>query len=566
MAQITRISNSRPVDPINAYSGSLITTDGAQVVGDTHPLDIGQFGSCFCDGRVDYRYLSRLCRDGLIKAGVETTADAMTSEWITVKSTGSSDAEKEAAGRKVTEIEQWLTDNNIQKIFNEAARNIGYFGGCLVFIDTGLGDNRPALEAPMVSGSKDFIKGFKVIEPCFATADGFDMANPLREDFFRNQFWLLQGSVKVHHSHFLYFSSGDTPALMRPQYNFFGVPIAEVALPFVANFTDAREASARLLLKLSRLIFKTDLSGVLTTGGDTQALDQRMKFAVDHWSNDDVLIIDNMNEDFINVQTNIAGVTDVVRQTLEQVAAIFRMTVVKLLGITPSGLNATGEIDERNWQEHVGSMQERQLNDPLERLLDLVQVHLYGASDKTISFEWNPLGEVDARTEAETSAINTQTIGTAIAEGVVSKGEGRLSLQKTVPMFANIDPDEIPETPSAFGGSPLFPDYADTEGAEEPLTPLEAAETEEGLTPQESSFNGAQISSMVSIVKEVAQGMIPRESGLAMLQAAFPVDEEGAKGILSNAGSGFVPATSDPETAVPSQTGTPTEPSSLTDV
>ena len=47
-------------------------------------------------------------------------------------------------------------------------------------------------------------------------------------------------------------------------------------------------------------------------------------------------------EDIKNITLTISGVTDIVRQQLEFIAAINRTPLVKLLGISPSGFNATG--------------------------------------------------------------------------------------------------------------------------------------------------------------------------------------------------------------------------------
>lgn len=63
--------------------------------------------------------------------------------------------------------------------------------------------------------------------------------------------------------------------------------------------------------------------------------------------------------------------------------------------------------------------------------------------------------------------------------------------------------------------------------------------TADGKTVQQVSLNGAQISSMISIVQQVASGTLPYDSAIQMLTSAFPFDEEKAKSILGEAGTGF---------------------------
>lgn len=66
-----------------------------------------------------------------------------------------------------------------------------------------------------------------------------------------------------------------------------------------------------------------------------------------------------------------------------------------------------------------------------------------------------------------------------------------------------------------------------------------ASVAQAGTTVSQVSLNGAQITSLVSIVQNVAKGDLPYSSALAMIVSAFPFDEEKAKEILGNAGKGF---------------------------
>lgn len=68
-------------------------------------------------------------------------------------------------------------------------------------------------------------------------------------------------------------------------------------------------------------------------------------------------------------------------------------------------------------------------------------------------------------------------------------------------------------------------------------TPKEAAKA--GTTVSQVSLNGAQITSLVAIVQNVARGELPYDSALAMIISAFPFDESKAKEILGKAGKGF---------------------------
>ena len=50
---------------------------------------------------------------------------------------------------------------------------------------------------------------------------------------------------------------------------------------------------------------------------------------------------------------------------------------------------------------------------------------------------------------------------------------------------------------------------------------------------------------MIEIVTSVGQGVLPRESGIEMLLAAFPIDRAQAGQIMGEMGRGFMPASTE---------------------
>jgi phage gp29-like protein len=56
-----------------------------------------------------------------------------------------------------------------------------------------------------------------------------------------------------------------------------------------------------------------------------------------------------------------------------------------------------------------------------------------------------------------------------------------------------------------------------------------------------TGLNGAQVASLLQVIDGVAQGRMPRESGVQILVACFPLTEEGADALMGEVGRGFVP-------------------------
>ena len=75
------------------------------------------------------------------------------------------------------------------------------------------------------------------------------------------------------------------------------------------------------------------------------------------------------------------------RQSLEILAALNRTPAVKLLGISPSGFNATGESDIRNYYDYITSQQEKVLRNGIRTVLNCLQLHLHGKIDSSVTFD-----------------------------------------------------------------------------------------------------------------------------------------------------------------------------------
>lgn len=70
---------------------------------------------------------------------------------------------------------------------------------------------------------------------------------------------------------------------------------------------------------------------------------------------------------------------------------------------------------------------------------------------------------------------------------------------------------------------------------------LEPVETSESVESS-AALNGAQIASLKDIVLAVSSGDLPRQSGIEMMLAAFPLTSEQAEKIMGEVGNGFVPS------------------------
>lgn len=405
-----------------------------------------------------YGALQNIAQNGLVRACVGTVADDMTREWIELRREGEGTGQ---ADDLLPRLSAKLEQLRAQEVFHEAAELAGYEGGALVFLDTGA--TADTLKEPLNisphSGELSPGKALRLVavDPVNVFPGGYNSLNPLAGDYFRPSSWWVLGQ-EVHASRLLRVVGNEVPVLLRPAYNFLGIPQAQILWDYVLHFQDCRAAAARLLTKFSLTVFKTQMfNGVQFGAAEATQLDSRIRYLVQNMSNDGVLAVDKENEDVIKVETPLSGVTDIVRQALEFLAAVNRTPAVKLLGISPSGFNATGESDIRNYYDHIRSMQEKMLRGPLKTVLDCLQLVTTGDIDPTVSFDFSPLGEEDRAALATMQKTRADTVAVYLDRGVISQEEARKALADDPDSgFSDIDVDDLPPLPDAelAGGVP----------------------------------------------------------------------------------------------------------------
>jgi len=410
-----------------------------------HGFELGMYGTA--SNFLGYGALQNIAQNGLIRACIETVADDMTRAWVELQQEGETDDPE--AEERIQKLERAMKRLDLQKVMHRAAAMTGYYGGCLLYLDTGA--SGPDLKLPLslepysLEAKEGFLRAVRVVDPVNCFPGVYNSTDPLREDYYVPQTWWVLGQ-EVHASRLIRVFANEPPLLFRPSYNFLGIPKAQILWDYVMHFQSNRDSVNRLMGKFSQLVFKTAMTDIITGGAqDMSQLMGRLQIMAHNRSNDGVIAVDKDAEDILKVETPISGVTDVPRQSLEFVAAINRTPVVKLLGISPSGFNATGESDIRNYYDHVLSQQEAVLRPALQRILEALQVSMFGKVDRTVGFSFCSLSEEDETAKAMTQQTRINNICALLDRDIISPEEARqLLISDPDSGLDGLDP-ELPE-------------------------------------------------------------------------------------------------------------------------
>jgi phage-related protein (TIGR01555 family) len=392
-------------------------------------------------GFMGYALLSELAQIPEFRKPSEILANEMTRKWVKLISTSGSDKTE-----KLKDLEDEFERLGVQEAFRKAFEGDNFFGRMQIF-PVIKGVEGDALKTPLdvnANVERDSLEALRVIEPIWTYPNDYNSVDPTAANFYKPQSWFVL-SQQIHASRLLTIISRPVPDILKPAYLFGGVSLTQLLQPYVQNWLRTRQSVSDITHNFSTPVFKTDL-GKLTEPGGAQLLWNRINVFNTARDNQGAMVVDFKNEDFVNVSAPLSGLDKLQAQAQEQMAAIAGEPLVKLFGITPSGLNASSDGEMRAFYDTVESTQERIGTPHLRRLLDLIQMSKFGMIDPDIGFVWQPLWSLDEKGLAEVRKINAETDCAYADHGILDPIEVRQTLAaEENSRYASIDVNELPD-------------------------------------------------------------------------------------------------------------------------
>lgn len=372
-----------------------------------------------------YPYLVNLSTRSEFRAFAAALSTELTREWIELTS-ASEDGE---ASTKLPEIEAELKRLNVRGVFQKAAEHDCYFGRAQLFVEL-KGHER---NMPLVLSNKTVAKGSLVrvvpIEPMWTTPSMYNSLDPAAPDFYRPTKWYMLGQ-EVHASRMLTIVTRELPDMLKPAFNFGGMSLSQLAEPYVDNWLRTRQSVSDLINNFSITALATSMDQVLSGADDGTDLFARAALFTTGRSNKGLMLLDKEREELVQINTPLGGLHELQAQSQEQMCSVSRMPAIVLTGISPSGLNASSEGEIRTFYDWITAQQEAHYRAPLEVILKLVQLSLYGEIDEDIGFKFVPLYQMTPAEEAEIRSKNATSATAYINAGVIDPSEERERLAR----------------------------------------------------------------------------------------------------------------------------------------
>lgn len=392
-----------------------------------------------------FPYLAELAQRPEYRRISEIIAKEMTRKWIKLTSVGDEDKTD-----KLTTLGAALDRFCVQDVFRKAAEVDGFFGRAQIYLDTGAGDDAEELRTRLVASAakvkRGGLKRLSVIEPYWTYPGTYNSTNPLKPDFYSPTTWYVMGK-ELHASRLLTLIGREMPDMLKPAYSFGGLSMSQMAKPYVDNWIRTRQSVADLVHSFSTQGLKTNLDSTLSAGSGQELAARATLFNLTR-DNAGLMVVDKDTEEFFNVSTPLGTLDKLQAQAQEQMASVAGVPLVKLLGITPSGLNTSTDGEISTFEDWIHSYQEHLYNAPLNTVIEVVQLSEFGEVDPDIRWHFIPLHQLSEAELATLRKTNADTAAVYIGSGVLSAEDERRRLAgEEDGLYNGLDPDDLPEAP-----------------------------------------------------------------------------------------------------------------------
>ncbi len=249
----------------------------------------------------------------------------------------------------------------------------------------------------------------------------------------------LASGQRVHASRLIMFGGARTSERQRLRNQGRDLSVLQVCNDVLRDVDQTWRSVMCLMQDLSQAVFKGKGLIPIVAEGRSDVLMDRMQIVDMARSVARAVVVDADDESFEHTGAqNVTGVDPLLIRTFTRLAAAADIPLTVLMGVSPAGLNATGESDIRIWYAKAEKAQ--RLVAPQARRLSYIIAKAEGLEwcDKDIS--WPSLWSATEKEKAELEKLQADTDNVRVQSSVLTADEAFLV------RFADVDPVEFVRT------------------------------------------------------------------------------------------------------------------------
>jgi len=252
----------------------------------------------------------------------------------------------------------------------------------------------------------------------------------------------------IHYSRLIRQVGIKLPPYQAMTEEYWGESVLERLEDRLISFDTATMGAANLIDKAHlRRIGIDGLRDILSAGGPAEEnLIKMFTYVRQMQTNEGITLLDK--EDVWETGTyTFAGLADMMLQFGQQLAGATQIPLVRLFGMSPAGLNATGESDLRTYYDGINTKQESNLRTGVQTLIAVTYRSLFGEDvPPTLKMKFAPLWQTSDTENANNAKTITETVVTAYDAGLVSQSVAMKELRQMsedTGVFGNISDEDI---------------------------------------------------------------------------------------------------------------------------
>ncbi|MCK4788806.1 MAG: DUF1073 domain-containing protein [Desulfobacteraceae bacterium] len=346
---------------------------------------------------------------------VDAPVDDATRKWRNILI---SDADKKK------EVEEVYKGLGIKGAFNQAMKWARVFGGAgIVIIIEGQDPGEPLEIENIGEGS---LKNLIVLDRYNLISDQVNR-DIMSENFGQPEFYtVVRSGIKIHHSRVIKFF-GELPTIFQAEQNhFWGLSVFSRMWDPISESQQTSNSIGSLIYESNIDVYRIAGLNQLVAEGKDDLVVKRLKIAHEMKSTINGIVLDKEDE-YEKKQNRFSDLANIDDRFIQKVSGSSGIPVTRLIGISPAGMNATGESDMNNYYDEVQSKQENDIRPRLDYMDKIVMASAF-PGEEPFEYVFNPLQQVSETDQAEIEVKKATRDQTYLDQGVIQPSDAMAEL------------------------------------------------------------------------------------------------------------------------------------------
>ena len=277
---------------------------------------------------------------------------------------------------------------------------------------------------------KGSLKNLLVLDRYWLSGIGIQVLDVESPDFMMPTEYLIGNAknTRVHPSHIVRFTGETLPPRLRYMNQGWGDSTLRVALEPIEDLLSAIGGVGESLQEFNVDVIKRQgLASDFSTDQD-QAIQERFETFRLMKSVVHLALLDD-SEDFERKNVTYTGIDTLLEKQMQMIAGACHTPMTKLFGMSPGGLNATGDSDLRNYNDYLRSLQNDVLDPALRKLDEVLVRSATGGFPDDFNYEWKPLSTPSPMDLATANKTQADADMAYLDAGVITVSQVQRNLQ-----------------------------------------------------------------------------------------------------------------------------------------